>query len=246
MKERCPFVIEYRNLTPFQRALLDSVLNEHKDVTEETTAVIFSQDFIARTSKLLKQTQGTISFRTKRILKNILIAAILVTLLTGSVMAIPAVREAVVDFFLQVKDDRVGITFDPEEAATAPLSIETVYAINFLPPGYEMVVNDCTQNQVNVWWTNDQNEWISYYQFTIPNDTTEENWFMLDLPTEGNEKRIVTDYLVEIIRSEGFYHLVWTNNEYVFVLELPDTIDDDTMLKIFMSWHKVSIADKSE
>lgn len=239
-------MIEYRKLTPFQRALLDSVLNEHQEVMEETEPVVFSEGFISQTSKLVKQARGRISFRTKRILKNFLIAAILIALLTSSAMAIPAVREAVVDFFLQIKEDRVGITFDPEKAATAPLSIETEYAINFLPPGYEMVVNDCTRNQVNAWWTNDQDEWISYYQFTIPNDTTEENWFMLDLPTEGNEKRIITDYLVEIIRSEGFYHLVWTNNEYVFVLELPDAIDDDTMLKIFMSWHKVSIESKSK
>ena len=233
-------MMKYRNLTPFQKALLDSVLMEYEDVMEACEPVNFSEQFLSKSKKLVKQTRGALSFGVKRGLRIALIAALIAALLAGCAMALPPVREAIIEFFLQIKDDRSAITFDTEEAATAPLSIETIYSVSFIPSGYELEVNDCAQNQINTWWTNEHDQWISYYQFTIPNDATEENWFMLELPTKGNEKRIIGDYLVEIIRSEGFYHLIWTNNEYVFVLELPDTVDDETMLKIFMSWHQDS------
>jgi len=231
-------MVEYRNLTPFQKALLDSVLMEHEDVMTEREPVVFSQQFLSWSQKLIKQTKSTLSYGAKRIVRVALIAALIAALLAGCAMAIPAVREAIIDFFLQTQDDRVGITFNPEEAATAPDSIETTYVFTEIPDGYEMVVNDVVPNQVNTWWVNDQDQWITYCQLIIPDNATADNWLVLELPVEGKEQRVIGDYLVEIIRSEGFYHLVWTNDQYVFILELPDAIDDETMLKIFMSWQE--------
>lgn len=233
-------MMKYRNLTPFQKALLDSVLIEHEDVMEKCEPVAFSEQFLAESKKLIKQTCGALSFGVKRGLRIALIAALITVLLAGCAMAIPAVREAVIDFFLQIKGDRVGITFNPEEAATAPDSIETIYTLTDVPHGYEQVVYDILPNEVHIWWVNEYDQWITYTQLRIPNNATTENWFMLELPIEDKDQRVIGDYLVEIIRSEGFYHLVWTNSQYVFILELPDTIDDEAMQKIFMSWHEVS------
>lgn len=229
-------MMKHRNLTPFQQALLDAVLNEDRDALEEKEPVAFSEDFMRRMNKLVKQTKGTLSFKTKRVLRNILIAAIIVSLLAGTVMAIPAIREAIIDFFLQVKDDRVGITFNPEEAATAPNEIKTTYTITDIPEEYEEVVRDVFPDEACIWWVNSDDQWITYTQYLIPENATAEKWFMLEIPMDNKEQLVIADYLVEIVRSEGFYHLVWTNNEYVFVLELPDTINDETMQKIFKSW----------
>ena len=44
------------------------------------------------------------------------------------------------------------------------------------------------------------------------------------------------DYLVEIIDGEENYKLVWTNNEYLFTLELPYSVSEEEMQKIFASW----------
>lgn len=239
-------MIKYRNLTPFQKALLDSVLMEHEDVMEKCEPVVFSEQFLARSKKLIKQTRGVLSFGVKRGLRIALIAALITVLLAGCAMAIPAVREEVIDFFLQIDDEKVGITFDPQEAANAPKTIETTYMLSEIPPGYELVANESLSVQSYSWWMNDQGLWISYDQFTIPENAAEDNWIVMELPEMGRESRVIGDYLVEIIRSEGFYHLVWTNNKYAFVLELPDVIDDETMLKIFMSWQEVSPDDKSK
>lgn len=239
-------MMKYRNLTPFQKALLDSVLMEHEDVMEECEPVVFSKQFLAKSKKLIKQTRGVLSYSFKRSFRIALIAALIVVLLAGCAMAIPVVREAVIDFFLQIDDERVGITFDPQEAANAPKTIETIYTLSEIPPGYELAASELLSAQAYSWWVNDQDQWISYYQFTISENATEDNWIAMELPEMGREAKVIGDYLVEIIRSEGFYHLIWTNNEYVFVLELPDTIDDDTTLKTFMSWQEVSTADKSE
>lgn len=232
-------MMKHRNLTPFQQALLDAVLNEDRDALEIKDPVAFSEDFMRRMNKLVKRTKGTLSFKTKRVLRNVLIAAIIISMLVGTVMAIPAIREAVIDFFLQVENDRVGITFNPEEAATAPNEIETTYTITDIPEGYEEVVRDIFPDEACIWWVNTNDQWITYTQYLIPETATAENWFMLEIPMDNKEQRVISDYLVEIIRSEGFYHLVWTNNKYAFVLELPDVIDDEMMVKIFMSWSEI-------
>lgn len=113
-----------KELTAFQRALLDAVLESHADIPkEEALSDPFSEEFKAWADDFIRK-NGTRRLRTATVLKRILIAAVIILLLIGTAMAIPAVRTAILDLFFHETEDRIAITFDPVQAANAPNTIQ--------------------------------------------------------------------------------------------------------------------------
>ena len=225
----------HNQLTPFQRALVDSVLKEYADIpNNEDLPDTYSNEFKAWFETFARNRSRRL--RVGTVVKRILIAAIIAVLLACAAMAIPAIREAVIDFFFHEDEVQIGITFDPEQAATAPDEIETPYTITYVPDTFMLVMEGYEQENAYVWMVNGEDQWITFMQNPMPDNPTVGTWWSVDGEEVSRRTVLLGDYLVEIIDSEEYYKLVWTNNEYLFTLELPYSINEEEMQKIFASW----------
>lgn len=222
-----------KSLTAFQQALIDSVLKEYEDILDRQDA---PAEFSERFDDWFAGFQKKPGSRAMTVLKGILIAAIIAALLAGAAMAIPAVREAVIGFFFHEDDVQIGITFDPAQAATAPKEIRVPYTITYIPDAYMLIVEVNEVDGVCLLWTNDKGETITFTQSPVMNNPDSEDWWIIDGENVSHNTILMGNYIIEILDGEGNYKLVWTNNEYIFALELPYSINEEEMQKIFASW----------
>ena len=211
---------------------MDSVLQEYDESLSKTPEISPSAEFEHWGQDRIRK--GNRAHTAGRVLRGILIAAIITALLAISAMAIPAVRESIINFFLQEHTDHYGITFDPEQAATAPARIETQYHLAYTPKEYMLLAEDASLASVSVFWMAEDGRYISFTQRIIQNSIDDD---ALGLDNGGERiSAIIDGYLVEIILQEESRKLVWTNNEYYFVVEVPSNMPQEEINKIFASW----------
>ena len=115
-------------LTAFEQAVIDSILVEYQDIPEETELEIdFSTRFQIWSHRLMHKTRNPYWYYVNTTAKKIILVAVILSMLTMTALAVPAIREAIIDFFFHNHGERYGITFNPEEASTAPNEIEIRY-----------------------------------------------------------------------------------------------------------------------
>lgn len=227
---------EPRKLTPFQRALLDSVLDDYRDeVGSVGERHIFSAEFECWFRDFCRNNAAR-RVRVRGIIRKVLIAAVIIALLAGTVLAIPAVRKALINFFTYDYVEGIAISFDPQQAENAPGSIEKDYQISTVPEGYNMAFVDVAVSCVAQWWANQNGEGITFMQLIIPDMSSEDFALTLDAYNNSKESVILEGYLVKIIDTGRSRRLIWTNNAYFFTLELPMSVTDEEMEMIFASW----------
>ena len=225
-----------KKIMPFELALLDAVLEEFSDIpdNEDEIDVTFSPTFLAKSEKLIRNTQRKTWYYVNTTVKRIALVAIIAALLTSTAMAFPAVREAVVRFFTRDTGTHYEFTFQPEQSATTPESIQTVYAPTYLPDGYFKNSEIVTISAVSMHWLNASGNWISYDQLVIPKDAEGQNWFGVN--SEGVTKKALclNGHKVLCIYDEGTTY-IWTDDAYFYNLYCDPTVSDAEMQKIFNS-----------
>ena len=221
------------NLTPFQQALVNSVLKEYDAILTDAPKTEPSP----KMQKWMKNEVETSRKRVNahRIIRNILIAAIITALLAFSAMAVPVVRDAIIRFFLSEETDHFIVTFDPQQAATAPEEITNYYDIPYIPDNFLLTVEDKSPSSYIIIWFSDDGGFIQYIQSIIPSDATDDNWIGIDFDDDP-QSRVIEGYDVKIIPGKESNIWVWTNNEYIFTLELPTTLTEEEITKIITSW----------
>ena len=156
-------------------------------------------------------------------------------MLATTAMAIPSVREAIIDFFFTNHSEYYGITFDPNEAANAPAEIVDVYGPTYIPDGYELVIEDVSQAGVAYWYVNENDQWICFTQYVIPPDATDDSWFGVNAEETQRQSFLMGDYLVEEIQSQSVYFWFWTDNMYLYSLEISNGISSEITEQVFSS-----------
>lgn len=228
-----------RKLSDFEAALQESVLEEFRDVPAEDEIDLHpSPEFEANAVALIRKTNRTGWYYVNTTLKRAILIAAIIGALVTTAFAVPAIREALIDFFLVDKGTHYDITFDPEEAAKAPKQIEKVYGPTYIPDGFDLAMEDASFAAVAFWWVNGEDQWICYYQHTIPHDQTYSDWIGIDAEDIEMHSITIGDYLVVWHYSENnnFYTLYWTDNAYFYYMELDTSISEDEMSKIFLSF----------
>ena len=223
--------------TPFERALIDATLEEYSDVQdcEDKIAIQLSDHFIRKTEKLNRKTVSKGWKYQNTVWKRVALIAILAAVLAASAMAIPAVREAIIKFFLHDEGTHYEVSFDPIQAASAPDSIETVYLPTYIPDGYQQEFKTVSIAAVSIGWHNANNWWICFDQVPMPEDY--ENATRGGINSEGAtaESTGINGFEVIKITDNEVITYIWTNHEYMFTLMCEKEIPESEMLKIFSS-----------
>ena len=222
--------------TPFQQALLDSISKDYAHIPPNDCLEAPFSDAFKAWAKTHVQSGYVKKIRTLRVVKRVLIAAAILLLLAATAMAIPAVRTAILDLFFHENQERIAITFDPEQAANAPDTIQTPYAIAYVPDNYTLIAKEIHISAVGLYWLNDVGERMIFTQQPLQPEATPEDWWGYNAVENERTPILLGYYQVEKIETAEDYKLVWTNNEYLFTLELPYSVTEEEMRKIFDSW----------
>ena len=221
-----------KEYTPFQRAILDSVLEDYKKLMADAPEIAFSP--ITKNRAEEKRNRRNVLPVGRRIARAVLIGAIIVALLAASVMAIPALREKVVALFLREGGDSYGITFDPQAAATAPAKIEQKYDITYLPDNFILTSYLPSTIGNKKVWINDINEELIFLQYTIAEWQKDPQ---LNADGGANKETVLMgEYLVTVIVRADIRMLIWTDNAYFYMLRIPTSVSWEEVEKIFASW----------
>ena len=223
-------------LSPLQQALLDSVLAEYAHVPEETQIdYTFSQKFEKWAKKFIAETDRLTKHRLSKTVKLIIIVAAIIALLAACAVAIPAIREGLVDFFLTEKVDHYGVTFNPDQAAYAPDEIEKYIVPSYIPEGYSMIADDRSPAGVIQAWTNEQGRIITYNQCFIPKDATQDNWMGISSEGISRSSAVTYGYKVEIVKDADMSTMVWTDNQYLYFVSAPNELPFSEFEKMLSS-----------
>ena len=162
---------EYNDLTESVQLewFLQDILNEYQELPDENDLPNeFSSEFQIWSQKLIRKTHNPYWYYVNTTVKKVILIAIILSMMTMTALAVPSIREAIIDFFFHNHGERYGITFNPEEAAMAPETIETVMFPSFVPKDLLMVDQNFTTGIVYGFWTNDNSEIVRYTQTRIP------------------------------------------------------------------------------
>ena len=229
--------MQSRKLSDLQQAFLDAKLEQFSDIPENDSAIDFefSPAFQAKAQELLRKSNKNYFSTGKTVLRRIALVAIIAAMLALTACAIPAVREAIIDFFFRDAGDHYAFTYDPEQAATAPDSLETVYTPTYVADGFELVVEDISAVGATLMWRNSNEVWINYVQSIMPDDPTLGDGGGFN--SEGAETEWIALNGCNVLRivDDEWIHFVWTSSEYRFSISTDDKSMEEVVKKVFDS-----------
>lgn len=226
-----------QKMTPFEQALLDASLEEFADIpdNEDEINVTFSPVFTAKAEKLVRNTQRKSWRYVNTAMKRVAVAAIVAVLLATTAMAIPAVREEVIRFFIREQGTHIAVAFDPKQAANAPECIETVYVPTYVPEGYQEDTRSASTSAVCAIWHDDSGNSIVYHQLPVSDDPSKSDQYGVHSEGAKMQMLYLNGYRILSIYDDNVASYVWTDHEYFYDLSCCNTVPQNEMMRIFAS-----------
>lgn len=213
-----------KTMSIFEETLLASALSDFSDVPpEEEIDYSFSERFEQKAGELIKKSRSKTWHRVNTTAKKLLIAAIITALLATSAMAIPAVREGLINFFTHNTGINYYFTVDENAIKNAPKELEIMYSPSYIPAEFELTFES-------------QSEAVALFGYTAVNSGTEQSIiFEQEIMPENisqtvggliDSERSTIEYLnlngYKVIQiswnepGEEAVTLLWTDESYFF------------------------------
>ena len=223
-------------LTPFEQALLDVNLEEFNYVPiEQEIEMEFSPVFQQKAQDLIQKSEKNHWSNGKVFLRKVALVALIAGVLTLTACSIPAIREAIIDFFFKDVGTHYEFTYDPEKIANAPNGIETVYFTTYIPDGYEELQVSYSVAAGCAFWIDSEGHVLNYIQGTLPEDPLSGD--RGNINSEGSSEEWISINGCQVLRIEDseFITYAWASSEYEFTLACQKPFSDEEMQRIFNS-----------
>ncbi len=204
-------------------ALLDALSEKYdEELSKAEGDISCSEKHYSKLSNILGVSVGGARRFSKRLLAVILVA---VFLLTGC--TVYAYRTEIKEFFVEVYEKYIRVTYDTDANTVMGKSIEKVYKATYIPEGYELVEESITSLHVYYKWMD-----LSGNSITLQQKDLDITSFLLD--AESGDMKIVncSNFKVYCRFIDNSYHYIWNNEKYVFALESKIELDNDVLSKI--------------
>lgn len=202
--------------------------NLHLDTLEE---VIPSTRYKKRMDRLIRRQKQPCWKYVNTVGKRVAVFVLAITLTFALSMSVAAVREPVVEFFVNVYEKFVEFFYDEDDIAKAPDTIETVYTLGYVPEGYELekvIVEECATKMV---WKNSTDNRITFSQKLLSlND-------LLDNEFSNYETFVFNDMKIAYIRKNNIIVCVWNSYNYSYALSVPEEISIEECILLIESVH---------
>lgn len=194
----------------------------------------YSEEYLRDMERILKQSRKPLHRYFNTIGKRIAGIAAAILILFGCSMTVSAVREPVMNFFVNIYDKFVEIVFGEDSITKTPDVIDSVYTLGVVPDGYAIdKINNQTVYVYTV-WKNDSGDRIVLFQGILRNALTldaEESDYTI---FERNGRRIA---FIEKNEYKAFY---WNSEKYEFRLIIPNDMTQEdafTLIDSFITYN---------
>lgn len=208
-------------LSVLKNALLIVGLEEvkaYKNLPDEEFE--FSNEFEQKIKEINKKRKSLLYRATKTVPRRVALVLAAVIMTFCLMMTISAIRIPVINFFVNVYEEFIGIFFDEEEEDfNIPTTIEQVHLPTYMVNGYIQTDSQKFRDIVETYWENDSNLIILYQEIM-----EEEFKMNFDNNHIGYEKIFINNKIVYYILEKGEYMLLWNDGSYVYTLILPENI----------------------
>ena len=206
---------------------------------------VFSERFENRMTKLVKFSERPYFRFVNTFAKRAAVFAIIITIPLSAAFSVEAIREPVIQFFIEVYEKFTHIVFQTDAgnsennanenssgdslSGAFPVIIEDVYEPTVLPDGYTFTNNINMSIFYQNTYSNQNGEDISFDQFTITS---------IDLNIDTEDGAIVEEIMLKntkalFAQNKGTNFLVWNDNKYGY--KIVGTIEKDSMIKMALS-----------
>ncbi|MBQ9709669.1 MAG: DUF4367 domain-containing protein, partial [Clostridia bacterium] len=158
--------------------------------------------------------------------KRAVACILVVVMLFASSMTIEAVREPVVEFFVNVYEKFVEIFFGDDEIENSPDAIEEIYTLGYVPEGYEFVSREIVGDIYVQTMFKKENLTITLTQYTMQNKILMDN--------EEADFEILSEHNIKVavINKSNSKILFWNTNKYAFRLTVSPIFSEDECIKL--------------
>jgi hypothetical protein len=161
-------------------------------------------------------------------LKRAVLIAAVVVILSTTVFAFREVGESFIKFLIKDDGSHYTFSFDPQQAATAPRTIETVYHASFIPKGYTLTTSSVQPSVVFYYWKDEAQENYIMFQQSIIGDVDK-------VPYSDDANAVILNingYQVFRVRNDATIYC-WTDNEYFYSLYFGPGVNEAHKQDIF-------------
>jgi len=180
----------------------------------------FSEKFENSMNKLIKK-NNRIQLSTRRTVGRGLLAAVIALIVAfAGLMSVSATRESIIEFVKKVFPNRNEITLS--ENSTLPVDkIETEYTLSDIPEEYELTTYEKDETGVFSMWKSsvDNSEIVFSQDILLVN---------MSIDNEHNYREItINGYNAYLNQYEFNTCLTWTDGNYLFTLNIPNSLNID-------------------
>ncbi len=209
-------------------AVYDERFNEQMSSLDNREPHTFSKKHEKKMAKLIKRQRkpyfNLICTAGRR--AACIIAVIVV--FSASALSVKAVREAVFKFITNIFSDHNVVEIENDSDAGYPETIQKEYYISDLPKGFVQAQVDKTENILSVVYSYGEKN-VIFNQYT-------RSAFKLYVDNEHNHFENYADpdgTVYKIVTSKDLTVIMWSNEEYVFVID--SNLNKDDVLKLCKS-----------
>ena len=204
-------------------ALLDALSEKYdEELSKSEGDISCSEKHYSKLSNILGVSVGSARRFSKRLLAAILVA---VFLLTGC--TVYAYRTEIKEFFVEIYEKYIRVTYDTDANTVMGKSIEKVYKATYIPEGYELVEESNTSLHVYYKWTDLNGNSITLQQKIL--DGTD---FYVDAEQGLTESINCNKYKVYCRFIDNSYHYIWHDEHYALTLKSTVRLDKDKLIEI--------------
>ena len=211
-------------------ALAEAARLEHEQLAAKGEELMEKEEFSAPDYEGFKK---KVKVRRRVSLKKKILYALIAALIAVSLaMSVSAIREPIINFFVEIYDSFISVFVDAP--APASIAIEEKYELGYLPEGFELV---------------EEKEWPSSYEAIYSDEKRRIRVIQLEYSQElfsefssdntgANVEQIeINGMQILYIHKNNMVSLIWHDDKYMIKLTLNFVVTKEECVKIIESIH---------
>lgn len=212
----------------FNKAFREVISTEFSHISTDESSIdfIFSKKFEQKMKKLIAKQKKTYWQFVNTAMKRVAVASMAFIIIFTMTFSVKAIREPIVDFFIEVYETFTRYLFAGDTTDT----ITYEYKITNLPEGFTQTTTVKDDNLIMTVYENSNGDSIELSQ-----STTQDAQFTLDTEIGDVDTKIIAGNHVDIYTIDNLTQAMWVEDEYFFILTYVGESDLNTMQLIIES-----------
>ncbi|HOB19354.1 MAG TPA: DUF4367 domain-containing protein [Candidatus Atribacteria bacterium] len=222
-------IIESSSNLKLKRSLelyLEDLILQYPDA-DAVSAHTFSPRFERKMSALISRRKKPYYYLVNTVGKQVAVVILVILLtLSGTVFSVKALREPVVNFFIEIYETFSKILFSSEDDENYK-KIETYYAPQYIPEGFMLKEEDKNDLYYRLIFTDSRSNLIIYSQLSYNKSTA-----TVDTEDVVVEETTMNGLSVIYLTNKGYNRIVLNDGVYVYSITAPKYISHDELFKM--------------